>query len=143
MRAAACPGGDLPSAAEVLCALEAAGSAPALHDALRVFDIWWQMHVDLQEGRLFAALIESMAGSDAVCLHDMAERASREHRAIEALRRRAGKAATPFDADASQPVAELVAQCRQHLAAEAAELLPMSARLLGDAEAFEFTLALR
>lgn len=127
-----------PASTDVLAALESAGSALALDEALRAFDAGWLRHVTVQEQALFPALIEAMAGSDAVCLHELAERAALEHRAIDALRRRIDPAAET----SSARVADLVACCRRHLAAEAAELMPMSARLLGDAETLDFARAL-
>lgn len=127
---AAPPAPERLEGSEVLAGLERAAPTPALEAALRDFDRWWLHHVRTQERALFPALIEAMAGSDAVCLHEMAERARLEHGAIAALRRRL----EPFGEDSPSLAAALIGECRRHLAHEAAELVPMSERLLDASE---------
>ena len=91
-------------------------------------DAWVREHVEAQERGLFPALIESMAGSDAVCVRGLTADAVSEHRALEAALRRAASGHVSAE--------EVRARCADHLAGEQAELLPMAARLL-DAELVE------
>lgn len=105
---------------------------------MRYFDTAAKDHHADEEVDLFPALIESMAGSDAVCLRELIQSLSGEHRALEALweRLRAqlqpiadGKAMALDEAD----VRPLVTLYEQHIAREESELLPMAARLLDEA----------
>lgn len=97
-----------------------------------------QHHAD-QESDLFPALINSMAGSDAHCLQALTRGLTAEHRQFEqawrGLRRWLSQLASGQVAAApgADPAA-FVDACRQHIARERAELLPMAARLLSDAE---------
>lgn len=96
-----------------------------------------QQHAD-EEQDLFPALLEAMAGSDAVCLRELTTGLAAEHRALEAAWRRvraaletvvAGSAAARLaDAD----VEALVDGCDRHIARETRELLPMAERLLDE-----------
>ncbi|MCC7325926.1 MAG: hemerythrin domain-containing protein [Burkholderiales bacterium] len=104
---------------------------------MRYFDTAAQDHHADEETDLFPALIESMAGSDAVCLRSMIEGFCTEHRTLEAHWRRLrallsaiaeGERTTLAEADVT-PLTELYAR---HIAREEAELLPMAARLLDD-----------
>lgn len=106
---------------------------------MRYFDSAARDHHADEEVDLFPALIESMAGSDPVCLRELVDALRTEHRALEQrwhdLRRAlepiaAGQAAA-LDADAVAAFADLYAR---HIAREEAELLPMAARLIPDAE---------
>ncbi len=94
-------------------------------------------HAD-EEQDLFPALLEAMAGSDAVCLRDLTTALTRQHRELHAqwhvlrgvlARLAAGESVTlqPAQVDA------FVDANLQHLAREEAELLPMAARLIDDA----------
>ena len=96
---------------------------------------WLLDHIDAQERDLFPALVESMAGSDAICLRELTAGCTREHRALEAALRRAGD--VPADSP-TRPFERLRNLCEQHLAREETELLPMAARLLGDDEVARF-----
>jgi hemerythrin-like domain-containing protein len=97
-----------------------------------------QHHADEEED-LFPALLESMAGSDPVCLRELTDLLSAEHRELEArwrhLRRVlvavAGGEAQPLDAAEVDAFAALYAR---HIGREEQELLPMAQRLLGDGE---------
>ncbi len=89
-----------------------------------------------------------MAGSDAVCLRELTASLCSDHRVLEqrwaALRQRLlkvaeGAASTLADAD----VQGFVHLYEQHIAREEAELLPMAARLLSDAELDRIGLAMR
>ncbi|HEX4329524.1 MAG TPA: hemerythrin domain-containing protein [Burkholderiales bacterium] len=111
----------------------------AAANVLRYFDTAALQHHADEEADLFPALLESMAGSDAVCIREITERLSGEHRLLEAAWRRlreplekiAGGEVTALDAAQVESFTRAYAD---HLAFEEAELLPMAARLLGDAE---------
>ena len=92
-----------------------------------------------EEQDLFPALLESMAGADAVCIREMIEARAAEHRDIEArwlgIRQwleavEAGYPGIPQRVD----VEAFTSLCRQHLIQEDQELLPMAERLLSDEE---------
>lgn len=106
---------------------------------MRYFDTSAVHHHADEEVDLFPALIESMAGSDAVCLRELTASLAAEHRELEqrwrALHHRLeqvarGVAATLPDDD----VHDFIELYERHIAREEAELLPMAGRLLGDAE---------
>jgi len=115
---------------------------------MRYFDIAAPQHHEDEEVDLFPALIESMAGSDAVCLRELTESLARDHRVLEAawrvLRRMlegvARGDAAALDAGRAE---EFARACEQHLAREDAELLPMAARLLDDAALSRIGVAMR
>lgn len=97
-----------------------------------------QHHAD-EESDLFPALIESMAGSDAHCLRALTRGLTAEHRQVEndwrGLRRWLSQVANgQVTAATGADPAAFVDACQQHIARERAELLPMAARLLSDAE---------
>lgn len=106
---------------------------------MRYFDTSAVHHHADEEVDLFPALIESMAGSDAVCLRELTASLTAEHRELEqrwcALRTRLEQVAR---ADAAtlpdDEVQGFMALYERHIAREEAELLPMAARLLSDAE---------
>lgn len=115
---------------------------------MRDFDAAAAHHHADEEVDLFPALIESMAGSDAVCLRELTASLTTEHRELEqrwrALRTRLEQV-TRADA-VTLPDGEvqgLMALCERHIAREEAELLPMAARLLSDAELHRIGLAMR
>ena len=136
-----------------LCAhlLDHGSDQPAQEAAravLRYFDTAARHHHEDEEQDLFPALLESMAGSDAVCLRELTASLCTDHRALErrwaALRQKLlpvvdGTASTLADAD----VPEFVQRYAQHIAREESELLPMAARLLGAAELDRIGLAMR
>jgi len=132
--------------------LAANGSDAAAREAasavLRYFDLAGPNHHADEEEDLFPALLESMAGSDAVCLRELTESLAADHREFErrwaALRRTLlevaeGRAAL-LDAADVQGYADLY---KQHIAREEGELLPMASRLLGDAEIERIALAMQ
>ena len=115
---------------------------------MRYFDTAARDHHEDEEQDLFPALLESMAGSDAVCLREMTASLSADHRALE--RRRAalrqvlqhvvdGTASSLAPAD----LPGFVQLYAQHIAREEGELLPMAAHLLGTAELDRIGLAMR
>lgn len=104
-------------------------------------------HAD-QDSDLFPALIESMAGSDAVCLRDITELLAREHRELRRQWLHLGPALEGVATARAQslPVPEVEAfieRCRACAALEDSELLPMAARLLSDAQIVTLAEAMR
>lgn len=104
---------------------------------LRYFDTAALDHHADEEVDLFPALIESMAGSDAVCIQALVASLLAEHRALESLWRRLRPALLKIAAGEAQPllasdVMPLVDLYAQHIAREEVDLLPMAARLLSD-----------
>lgn len=106
---------------------------------MRYFDTAAKHHHEDEEQDLFPALLESMAGSDALCIRELTGALRAEHRQLEgrwaALRARLeaiaeGEALT-LDED---EVNGFVSAYRAHIAKEDSELLPMAARLLGEAD---------
>jgi hypothetical protein len=93
-------------------------------------------HVD-EELDLFPALIESMAGSDAVCLREMIEWVKQEHRFLESMWRSLRPsmctlaAGRPARLDPAG-VASLIHSCGRAFKREELELFPMAERLLSD-----------
>jgi len=115
---------------------------------MRYFDTAARHHHEDEEQDLFPALLESMAGSDAVCLRELTASLCRDHRLLEqrwaSMRQRLlqvakGAASTLADAD----VPGFVQLYEQHIAREEAELLPMATRLLSDVELDRIGLAMR
>lgn len=93
-------------------------------------------HAD-EEDDLFPALIEAMAGSDAVCLRALTESLTCEHRALAAhwqrlhpLLEKAGAGETPPEELFAAATTALIAAYMQHIRRENDELLPLAARLL-------------
>ena len=120
----------------------------AARAVMRYFDTAACHHHEDEEQDLFPALLESMAGSDAVCLRELTAALCNDHRTLEGrwggLRQRLsqvadGNAASLDDDD----VAGFVHLYEQHIAREEAELLPMAARLLNDAELDRIGMAMR
>lgn len=115
---------------------------------VRYFDTSAMQHHADEEDDLFPALIESMAGSDPVCIREMTAALAAEHRQLEALWRGlrrvleevvAGRVAT-LDGAAVDAFADGYAR---HIEREEKELLPMAARLLGDDELEQVGRAMR
>ncbi len=97
-----------------------------------------QHHADEEED-LFPALLEAMAGSDAVCIRELTEALSAEHRELETCWRRVRAALVQIAAGNPVPLPQedveaLAGLYERHIAREESELLPMAARLLTDAE---------
>lgn len=115
---------------------------------MRYFDTAAVHHHADEEVDLFPALIEAMAGSDAVCLRGMTRALTDEHRELEMRwqRVRAGLEAVTRGDPAVLQAAEVQAfvdQYASHIAREEAELLPMAARLLSDEEITRIGAAMR
>ncbi len=132
--------------------LAAHGSDRAAQEAatavMRYFDTSARHHHDDEERDLFPALLESMAGSDAVCLRELTEALTAQHRELEArwkalravLAQVAAGQAVPL---APEQVAGFTRIYEQHIAREEAELLPMAQRLLTEAELDRIGLSMR
>jgi len=120
----------------------------AAQAVMRYFDRAAVDHHADEEQDLFPALLESMAGSDAVCLRELIEQLTRQHRELEtlwqALRRVLARiaAGNPVALDMAL-VQRLVTAYEQHLAREDTELLPMAARLIADAPLQQIGRAMR
>ena len=109
----------------------------AAQAVMRYFDLAAVDHHADEEQDLFPALLESMAGSDPVCLRDLVGALTQQHRELEAhwqALRQALQRVAAGDAAALTPelVERFVAAYTQHLAREEAELLPMAARLIDE-----------
>ncbi|CAD5366797.1 Hemerythrin domain-containing protein [Rubrivivax sp. A210] len=120
----------------------------AARAVMRYFDTAAHHHHEDEEQDLFPALLETMAGSDAVCLRDLTASLCTDHRALErrwaTLRQKleavaAGTASALTDAD----VSGFVQLYQLHIAREEDELLPMAARLLSATELDRIGLAMR
>jgi len=132
--------------------LAAHGADPQAREAaiavMRYFDTSARHHHADEETDIFPALLESIAGSDAVCLRELTAALTADHRALEQcwgrLRRMleavaSGAAATLAAAD----VQAFVDLYEKHIAREEAELLPMAARLLDETTLDRIGLAMR
>lgn len=120
----------------------------AANAVMRYFDTAARHHHEDEEEDLFPALLESMGGSDAVCLRELTASLISDHLVLEQrwsvvrqglLQVAQGTASRLEDTD----VAGFVRLYEQHIAREEAELLPMAARLLSDAELDRIGLAMR
>ena len=113
-----------------------AAAQEAAHAVLRYFNSAARHHHEDEEEDLFPALLEAMAGSDAVCIRELTEALEAEHRVLE---NRWACMRTPLQAVvrgqpvalAAQEVDEFVTGYRTHILREDTELLPMAQRLLG------------
>ncbi len=132
--------------------LSARGADQQARDAasavMRYFETSARHHHADEEADLFPALIESMAGSDAVCLRELTTSLGADHRELEhrwcrlrgALEQVASGNAAALTVDEVQAFVGLY---ERHIAREESELLPMAKRLLGDAALDRIGLAMR
>ena len=114
-------------------AREAAGAV------MRYFDTAAKHHHEDEEQDLFPALLEAMAGSDAVCIRDLTRDLVAEHRQLEARWFRLRETLEAIADGETVPlsieeVTDFVDSYRGHILKEDTELLPMAARLLGEAQ---------
>jgi len=125
-----------------------AAAQAAAGSVLRYFDTAAVHHHSDEEEDLFPALIESMAGSDAYCLHALVDGLTQEHRQLEAAWRglhgplQAVSAGQPADLDADR-VDAFCNLYAAHIQREEDELLPMAARLLDDHALADMSRAMR
>jgi hypothetical protein len=104
---------------------------------LRFFDHALPLHHADQQEDLFPALIESMAGSDAVCLRDLTDAVARQQGELRLqwLRLRPALLQLASGRAGALPVRDIegfIGTCRSCVGCEDEELLPMAARLLSD-----------
>ena len=114
-----------------------ADARQAAANVMRYFDTAGRNHHEDEECDLFPALLESMAGSDAVCLRDITTALTRDHREIDRAWRTVREqlqGVTRGDASALDAAAvdDLISRHARHIAREEDELLPMARRLLSD-----------
>ena len=114
-----------------------AAAQEAAQAVLRYFNTAARHHHEDEEQDLFPALMESMAGSDAVCIRELCTRLMDQHRQLEArwavLRGALVSVANgvPVRLDDADPEG-FVQAYREHIALEDQELLPMAQRLLSE-----------
>ncbi|MGH8689359.1 MAG: hemerythrin domain-containing protein [Burkholderiales bacterium] len=111
----------------------------AAANVMRYFDTSARHHHKDEEEDLFPALIEAVAGSDAVCLRGLIQGLTADHRALEAawarLRPVLEKVASGESVTlATDEVEGLARLYERHIEFEESELLPMAARLLSEEE---------
>lgn len=104
---------------------------------MRYFDTAARDHHADEETDLFPALVESMAGSDAVCIRELVDSLTLDHRALESHWKRLRQVLHGIEAGAALPLASadvepFIGLYERHIAREEGELLPMAARLLED-----------
>jgi hemerythrin-like domain-containing protein len=104
---------------------------------IRYFDLSAQQHHHDEEQDLSPALVESIAGSDPMCLRELTWGLTAEHRELEGKWRHLRSVLTRVveGERASLPPAEVEAFAglyARHIKREEQELLPMAARLLCD-----------
>lgn len=109
------------------------------HGVLRFFDNEIPQHYADEEEDLFPALIDSMAGSDAVCLQALTRGSAEQHRALsvqwDLLREPLEEIAAGRRSLLSSESVEAFARLwHDHIGAEEGELLPMASRLLTDGD---------
>lgn len=115
-----------------------AAAREAASAVMRYFDTAAKHHHEDEEQDLFPALLDAMAGSDAVCIRELTRGLMAEHRQLEGLwsaMREKLEAIAEGDAVllGADEVGDFVSAYRSHILREDSELLPMAARLLGDA----------
>jgi len=116
-----------------------AAARDAARGVIRYFDSAAHDHHEDEEQDLFPALLESMAGSDPVCLRELIESLKDDHRELERLwgAVRAWLAAVEAGEAAPQEgirIDAFVDLYERHDVREEKELFPMAERLLGSEE---------
>lgn len=120
----------------------------AAHAVLRYFNSAARHHHEDEEDNLFPALLEAMAGSEAVCIRELTEALEADHRILEqrwaALRVKLRAIAQGEAVVLSRGEVEaFVGGYRTHILREDTELLPMAQRLLDDQALREIGQAMR
>ena len=120
----------------------------AAASVLRYFDTAAVHHHQDEEEDLFPALIESMAGSDARCLHALVDGLTQEHRQLEAAWSglqavlQAWSDGRPAELDPAR-VEAFCSLYAEHIRREDEELLPMAQRLIDDHALADMSRAMR
>ncbi|MEN9886562.1 MAG: hypothetical protein RL758_1140 [Pseudomonadota bacterium] len=104
---------------------------------MRYFDTAARDHHADEEQDLFPALIEAMAGSDAVCIRELTDALRAEHRQLEALWQRLRPELLAISQGLPHGFTHTLSQSftqayRAHAHKEDTELLPMATRLLSE-----------
>lgn len=120
----------------------------AAYAVLRYFNSAAKHHHEDEEDNLFPALLEAMAGSDAVCIRELTEALEADHRQLEqrwATLRVKLQAIAQGEAQvlSEGEVEAFVDGYRTHILREDTELLPMALRLLDDQALREIGQAMR
>ncbi|NYT86210.1 hemerythrin domain-containing protein [Pollutimonas harenae] len=115
---------------------------------MRYFDTSALQHHADEEEDLFPALLESMAGSDAICIRQLTDGLAADHRKLEAGWRRLRVVLSQIaDGQPAELPADLldafISLYEDHMQREEDELFPMAARLLGDADITRIGQAMR
>jgi hemerythrin-like domain-containing protein len=122
--------------------LEHSGADPRAREAaqavLRYFDKASPQHHKDEEEDLFPALLESMAGSDAVCIRELVDLLGEQHRQLDrAWRYLRGPLVEVAEGRSSflpgEQIEAFIALNEVHAEKEDTELLPMAQRLLDEA----------
>lgn len=116
-----------------------AAASQAARNVIRYFDTSARHHHEDEEQDLFPALLESMAGSDPVCIRQLTVALAADHRELERLWGKVRAWLTAVEAGEASPAvaAEIdafVDLYERHAEREEAELFPMAVRLLGTGE---------
>ena len=115
---------------------------------LRYFDTAAVHHHADEEENLFPALLESVAGSDPVCIRELIYTLEREHRRLDAVWRRLRKVLIDI-ADGQHAVLDpsqvdsFIEAYECHIELEEADLLPLADRLLDRHQINALGLAMR
>lgn len=112
-----------------------ADARSAAGNIMRYFDTAAVHHHADEEEDLFPAMLESMGGSDAVCIRDMTRALAAEHRHLETAWRALRKVLVQIEAGgpaslAAATVASFTDAYARHMQIEEDEVLPMADRLL-------------
>ena len=115
-----------------------AEASRAARGVIRYFDTSARHHHEDEERDLFPALLESMAGSDPVCIRELTDSLADDHRELERLWGSVRGWLAAVEAGKASPAAAeidpFVSLYERHAAREEEELFPMAARLLGTQE---------
>lgn len=111
----------------------------AARGVIRYFDSAARHHHQDEEQDLFPALLESMAGSDPVCIRELTDSLTSEHRDLAHLWDIIRAWLVAIEAGETRPpeagaIDSFVDLYKRHITHEEQELFPMAARLLGTCE---------
>lgn len=107
-------------------------AAPVLHAAIAWLEGPAQAQRHILEDQVFPALVESMAGSDAICLRDLTTGLARERDQLDSRWRAMIRPLLNAGAFATPELSAWAAAFERHLQRTDNELLPMVPRLFDD-----------